>query len=282
MPRFTIALLCKIISITIRVRKPLFSILLIAGMIMTPVFHHNKLYAVIQSAPASQEMILHQQQEQADHIERLRKKYPQVFIFHGNAQRKEVALTFDDAPDYRFTPRILDILKEHHVKATFFIVGFRAVIQQGIVKRIAMENHEIGNHTYDHPYLPPLSEPQFAQEIKKTQQAILDITQIAPTLIRPPFGAITEKQLIWAREHHFKVVNWNVDTMDWKGLPAYRVIRNVFRQIRPGAIILQHAGGGSNSDLEGTIQALPLLIQSLRAEGYTFVTIPELLQETHA
>lgn len=211
-------------------------------------------------------------------LELLRKKYPNIFIFHGNPSVKEVALTFDDAPDIRFTPKILDILKQYNVRATFFIVGYRAEKQPGLVKRIAMENHVIGNHSFHHDYLPKLDHHHFYEEIMKTQEIIMDITQQYPKFIRPPYGAIAEYQLQWAGEHDFKVINWNVDTMDWKGLSADKVSQNVFNQIQPGAIILQHAGGGKTSELLGTIEALPEIIKKLKSKGYSFVTIEDMLK----
>ncbi|CAM3361682.1 polysaccharide deacetylase family protein [Marinicrinis lubricantis] len=210
-------------------------------------------------------------------LSKLKLKYPDVFIFHGNPNRKEIALTFDDAPDIRFTPQILDILKKYNVRATFFIVGTKAQKQRGLVKRIAEEQHEIGNHTYDHPFLPDLTMAEFERQIQKTHSILWNITQVHAKYIRPPYGSIKESQLLWAANHHFKIINWNVDTLDWKGISGNSVYTNVFHQIRPGSIILQHAGGGVTSDLTGTIEALPVIINTLLAKDFKFVTISELL-----
>lgn len=207
----------------------------------------------------------------------LMKRYPDTFRTRG-PRVKEIALTFDDVPDPRFTPQILDILKQKNVHATFFVVGSRARKHPGLVKRMQSEGHAIGNHSYNHALFGKLSLPEFTSQIERTNQVISSITGIRPRLIRPPYGDINEEQLKWARQHNYKVVNWNVDSLDWKGLGKEEVKRNILSASGPGAIVLQHAGGGTGSDLSGTIEALPEVIDELRAKGYSFVTLPEMLQ----
>lgn len=208
---------------------------------------------------------------------KLKNKYPNHFVFGGPPNHKWIALTFDDAPDSRYTDRILDILKEHQVRATFFVVGYRSEKMPATVRRMAKEGHAIGNHTYNHPFLPNLSQLSFQQQIEKTQRILEQILGEPPSIFRPPYGAITEEQLTWLIDQQMIIVNWNVDSQDWRGISSKEVFDNIFTDIGPGAIVLQHAGGGVSEDLSGTIQALPQIIRSLKEEGYSFVTIPELL-----
>lgn len=206
----------------------------------------------------------------------LRRKYKSTFVTNG-PNVKRVALTFDDVPDPRFTPQILDILKKYNVKATFFVNGQRVLNHPELAKRIHDEGHVIGNHSFTHPDFNNLTMPEFKKEIKKTEQAIFPITGYIPKMIRPPYGEITEEQLIWAAEHHYQIVNWNVDSLDWKGLGKDEVLSNILSGIKPGAIVLQHGGGGYGSKLQGTIDALPVVIETLRNQGYELVTVPDLL-----
>ncbi len=204
-------------------------------------------------------------------------KYPDSFKLRGTSKVKKIALTFDDGPDEYFTPAILDVLKEHNVKATFFVIGLRAKAHPALVSRMIKEGHIVGNHSYNHANLPRLSVSKFESEIESTQQILRGIIGYTPKLIRPPYGAISEQQVKWAAEHHFLIVNWSVDSLDWKQLSAETVYQNIMMQTRPGSIILQHSGGGEGQDLSGTVKALPNVIRKLKASGYNFVTVPDLL-----
>jgi len=207
----------------------------------------------------------------------LRAKYKTMFLLNGPASKREVALTFDDAPDDRFTPQILDVLKREGVKATFFVVGNRIEAHPEIVQRMVKEGHVVGNHSYNHPNLPKLNDADFQNQINKTDLLIQSISGYRPTFIRPPYGNISEKQIQWLASQHKIIVNWNVDSLDWKGLNAEQVKTNVLAHVRPGSIILQHSAGGSGEDLSGTVQALPLIINKLRNDGVKLVTVSELL-----
>jgi polysaccharide deacetylase family sporulation protein PdaB len=201
----------------------------------------------------------------------------QIFILQGSSQKRQVALTFDDAPDDRFTPQILDMLKRNGVRATFFIVGSRADKHPESVRRILREGHVIGNHSYSHPNFQKLGNTRFRNEVLAANRSIRHITGRSPKLIRPPYGNVNEEQIKWLASRNFKIINWNVDSLDWKGLSARQVTRNVLDQTKAGSIILQHAGGGVGEDLTGTVQALPAIIRKLREQGMEFVTVPELL-----
>ncbi|MEC0269324.1 polysaccharide deacetylase family protein [Paenibacillus anseongense] len=207
-------------------------------------------------------------------------KYPDTFKLRGSSQEKKVALTFDDGPDTRFTPKVLDALKANQVKATFFVLGSQASSHPDIVRRIVREGHVIGNHSYSHANLPKLSVDKFQNQIMNTENVLQGLIGYAPRLIRPPYGAINEEQVRWVADHHYLIVNWNVDSLDWKSLNSEQVLNNIMQQTKPGSIILQHSGGADTQDLSGTVQAIGPLITKLKAAGYTFVTVPELLHVT--
>ncbi|MEK4452402.1 polysaccharide deacetylase family protein [Paenibacillus sp. FSL L8-0506] len=210
-------------------------------------------------------------------LSQLLHKYPETFKTSG-PRNKVIALTFDDVPDPRFTPQLLDVLKKYHVKATFFVVGSRAEKHPALVKRMIREGHAIGNHSYDHPQFVKLKMHDFRSQIIETENIIQTLAGYKPRLIRPPYGDISEQQLRWAKNHGYKLVNWNVDSLDWKGLSKTQVRNNILANAGKGAIILQHGGGGPGSDLSGTIQALPEVVTIMRKRGYSFVTVPQLLQ----
>lgn len=210
-------------------------------------------------------------------LSELAQKYHASFFMHGPSAPREVALTFDDGPDMRFTGKILDVLAQYHVKATFFIVGYRAESHPDLVRRIVNEGHVVGNHSYGHAFFPKLKMPQFEQEVRRTESILTRLAGYSPALLRPPYGAINEEQVKWLIARHYLLVNWNVDSLDWKSLKADRVFQNIMGDVKPGSIILQHAGGGRGEDLSGTIEALPRVIKQLRREGYVFVTVPALL-----
>lgn len=210
----------------------------------------------------------------------LQKKFPNVFMTNGKRDRKIVALTFDDAPDPRFTPAILDVLAKYHICATFFVVGERAAKHPELVDRIIKEGHVIGNHSYNHSVFSTLSMYQFEQQIWKTDAIIRRITGVSPNFIRPPYGELLPKQVAWGKVNGFTIVNWDVDSEDWKKNPSSaRVLANIRKTLQPGSIILQHAGGGEGQDLSGTINALPVLIEYLQGSGYDLLTLPEMLNK---
>lgn len=210
-------------------------------------------------------------------LSQLVKKYPDLLLLKGSPASQKIALTFDDAPDTRFTPQVLDILKKHNVKATFFIVGRLAEKHPDVVKRIVKEGHVIGNHTYNHSLLTKLSDEQYQVQINKTQKILKQTIGYSPKLLRPPYGEISENQLLWASKHQFLVVNWNVDSLDWKQLSQQQVTSNILTNAKAGSIVLQHSGGGPNQDLSGTVNALPAIIEALQSRGYQLVTLPDLL-----
>jgi polysaccharide deacetylase family sporulation protein PdaB len=192
------------------------------------------------------------------------------------SKEKKVALTFDDGPDTKYTDQILDILKKQKVSATFFVVGEHAAAHKDVMKRIVSNGHELGNHSWDHMDLTKLDEPQLEAELDKTDDIITSITGKPPTLLRPPYGALSKQVIDYSEKSH-KIICWSVDTRDWEGISAERILENVKKEVKPGAIILQHSAGGKNGNLTNTIKALPQIIAYLKEQGYQFVTVSNLI-----
>jgi len=183
-----------------------------------------------------------------------------------------IAMTFDDGPSPTLTPHLLDILKEKGVKATFFVIGQNVIQSPEIVARAAAEGHEIGNHTWSHPVLTKLSDARLQEEVQKTSDAIAEATGKKPPLLRPPYGAINSHVgKILEQKDGLTVVLWSVDPLDWKSPGANVVAQRLIVGAKPGAITLSH-------DIKpGTIQAIPEVIDALKAKGYQFVTVSQLI-----
>ncbi len=187
---------------------------------------------------------------------------------------KRIALTFDDGPDERYTPEILDILREYGVKATFFVVGSNCRMCPEIIKRELDEKHEIGNHTYSHPRLKTLSSKQLISEIIETENIIYEISEYSPKLFRPPEGVYTKQISNVVDRLEYLPVTWSVDTLDWKGTSAEKITEAVLSSPFSGMIILCH---DYNSFTSHTAEALRMFIPELQRQGYEFVTVSELL-----
>ncbi|WP_026591944.1 peptidoglycan-N-acetylglucosamine deacetylase [Bacillus sp. UNC437CL72CviS29] len=199
-----------------------------------------------------------------------------AYAFSGPYNKAEVALTFDDGPDPVFTPQILDKLKSYGVKGTFFLLGENAERYPNVVKRIADEGHIIGNHTYNHPNLAKVSDEEYRNQIVKTEEILKKLVGYVPKFIRPPYGEIREKQLGWATEQNFMIVQWSVDTVDWKGVSAEKITNTVLGNAFPGSVVLQHSTPGAN--LQGSVDSLDRIIPELKAKGSRFVTLPSMFQ----
>jgi peptidoglycan-N-acetylglucosamine deacetylase len=207
----------------------------------------------------------------------LQRRYQGVFVLSAPRRTRKVALTFDDVPDPRFTPKVLDILKKKHVRATFFVVGTRTKKHPGLVRRIRREGHILGNHSYSHPDFSKLPLVKMQEQIRRTETLLQTVVGIKPRLMRPPYGEILQDQVKWAQSYGYTIVNWDVDSSDWRQLSADKIFRNVTRTVRPGSVVLMHAGGGEGQSLAGTVKALPRIIDWLREHHYEPVTLTELL-----
>lgn len=196
--------------------------------------------------------------------------------------RKLVALTFDDGPDNKYTTRILDILKEQDVKATFFLVGTQVAKYPATAKRIVDEGHAIGNHTWSHSDLTKLSVKAMDLQIERTQQAIIEATGITPGLMRAPYGALSDDVLDAVHAEGLTHIYWTVDTKDWAGSSVANIRKNVHDHTHKGGIILMHSFGGKKNALDNTVKALPLIIKDLQDRGYELVTVNELIDSGQA
>lgn len=199
--------------------------------------------------------------------------------YRGAAAGNKIALTFDDGPDDYYTPKILDILGNKKVPATFFVVGQQIQWYPNMLNRIVKEGHALGNHSWSHPKFSNLTTSQIKEEISRTENEIAILTgERKTTLFRPPYGDFTNADLNLVSELGYKFILWSVDTLDWTGLSAEEIIAIVRRDLSPGAIVLQHSLKMSPGILDGTVKALSILIDELIAKGYEFVTIECLLK----
>ena len=206
-------------------------------------------------------------------------------LYHqGAGGEHQVAITFDDGPDPRWTPKILDILKAANVKAAFFLVGVNAERYPGLVRRIVNEGHEIGNHTYYHPNLALCWPEHIRLELNATQLLLETITGRATTLFRPPYAADTGPTqlselapLKIAEDLNYLVVLESIDPQDWAKPGADIILRRVKQQRRDGSVILLHDAGGDRSQ---TVEALPRILDWLHTRGDTVVPLSTLLGTT--
>lgn len=188
-------------------------------------------------------------------------------------KHKVVALTFDDGPDPRFTPIILDILKQHHCKATFFMVGQNVFQHQDIVLKALVEGHEIENHTMTHPNLDKLPQNEVLWEINNCSKQIAKITGLEPIYFRPPIGQSNHTVHKAAIDLNLQEVRWTICIENRSAPTPELMAQRVLQRIKPGSIILLHDG---RLDRTQTIKALPILLQGLKERGYQTVTLSQL------
>ncbi len=183
-----------------------------------------------------------------------------------------VAMTFDDGPHGANTPRLLEMLRQRKIHATFFLVGQCVAEFPDIVKKIVADGHEIANHSWSHPQLSTMSEATVRDQLQKTHDAIIAACGVTPTIMRPPYGAFTARQRAWAHgEWGYKCILWDVDPLDWKVRNSEHVKTEILKQTVPGSIILSH-------DIhKTTVDAMPETLDALLAKGFKFVTVSELI-----
>lgn len=189
---------------------------------------------------------------------------------------KIVALTFDDGPDRTNTPLILDVLKKYGAKATFFVVGKNVKENADVVQRTIIEGHELGNHTYTHTYNESINQATLTTEMNKTDMLLLELFAIKPTFFRPVGGYYNDLIIETAIEakHDVFLWSWHQDTRDWANRNKKQLSAQVLNNIRPGDVILFHDGGG---DRTPTIEAIKEIIPALQDEGYSFLTLSEMV-----
>jgi peptidoglycan-N-acetylglucosamine deacetylase len=195
-------------------------------------------------------------------------------------RQKVVALTYDDGPNTPYTTEIVDYLHAQHVVATFFVVGRAVQAHPAVVRLEVADGNALGNHSWDHAHLVLETSRHVARELTLTDAAIVKAAGVHTRLFRPPFGARDYAVLDVARRMGYQVIMWSVPLpRDWQN-PSPQVIRDrVLPYVRDGSIIVLHDGNrGRPGNREATVQATKLIVQALEAQGYRFVTVPELLE----
>lgn len=197
------------------------------------------------------------------------------FVVKGDTDRKVVALTFDDGADGTNIGSILSTLSDHNVTATFFLTGRGVEHHPQSIRNIAEAGHELANHSYSHPDFTTLTPSQMKTELRKAEELIKQTTGItSKPLFRAPYGATNSAVLQAVGEAGYThTLHWDVDTIDWRGDSKTVVLNRVMDNVQPGSIVLMHTGAGA----PGTPAALPEMITQLKAQGYEFVTISEML-----
>jgi len=221
------------------------------------------------------------------------KTYPTPFVINhsGATDKKILCLTFDDGPNKEYTPQILDILKAHHVPATFFVIGVNAEQMPDLIKREYAEGHEIGNHTYTHPNIAATSPLRTELELSTTQRIIENLLGVSTTFFRPPYNADSApttpeeiEPILRAQKFGYNTIAETVDPRDWEpGIKPEAILKEAKSEIAESIaekdsasthIILLHDAGGNR---DATVTALPQLIEYFEGQGYRFALVGELI-----
>lgn len=192
----------------------------------------------------------------------------------GLSSAPYVAMTFDDGPHPKNTPRLLDMLRKRNIKATFYVIGGNVDRYPHIVRRLVAEGHEIGNHTYTHRKLTSLSDSEVKKEMRRTEDAIVRAAGVKPRTMRPPYGALLTRQRSFIfSDFSYPTIMWSVDPLDWKR-PGPSVVKSrLLKGAHNGAILLAH-------DLHApTVDAMPGTFDGLLSRSFQFVTVSQLLAQ---
>jgi peptidoglycan-N-acetylglucosamine deacetylase len=196
------------------------------------------------------------------------KKLP---IYCVDVPEKKIAISFDAAWGADRTEDLLKILKDHNIKTTFFLVGFWVDKFPEMVKKISDEGHEVANHSARHPKLSTLSKEQIIKELNSTSEKIEAITGKPTTLLRPPFGDYNNNLIATAQELGYQVIQWDVDSLDYKDYGTQSIVDRVLKKVGNGSIVLFH------NNATYTPEALPIILDELQKQGYEIVPISELI-----
>lgn len=195
----------------------------------------------------------------------------EVPIYAVDTDEKKVAISFDAAWGADATPKLLEMLKEREIKTTFFLTGIWVREYPEMVKAIAAEGHEIGNHSLTHPHGASLSQAEIEKELADNDALIFNLTGKHTTLFRPPFGEYGDLLLQTARRKGYEVIQWSVDSLDWQDIGKEAISERVLKNVQPGAIVLFH------NNARFTPEALPGILDTLKLQGYQVVPVSELL-----
>lgn len=197
----------------------------------------------------------------------------EIPIYYVDRPDKKIAISFDAAWGDDHTGAILDILDQYQVKTTFFLVDFWVEKFPDDVKEIVARGHEVGNHSATHPDMTGLSAEQIQKELQITADRIESLTGVKPTLFRSPFGAYNNRLIEVSRENGYHVIQWSVDSLDWKDITAEQIVERVTSGVEPGAIVLFH------NNATHVEEYLPAILEKLQAEGYEIVPIGQLIHQ---
>ncbi|HHV73153.1 polysaccharide deacetylase family protein [Thermoanaerobacterium sp. R66] len=195
----------------------------------------------------------------------------QLPIYSVDIPDKRVAISFDASWGSDKTERLLQILKDKNVKATFFLTGLWIDKYPELVKKIYEEGHDVENHSNTHPHMTQLSDSEMANEIKACEEKLVKITGQKPYLFRPPYGDYNDRVIETAKSLGYYTIQWDVDSLDWRGLDTEAIINRVLPNVKKGSIILFHNNG------QFTPEAIPYIIDKLKENGYQIVPISQLI-----
>jgi polysaccharide deacetylase family sporulation protein PdaB len=198
------------------------------------------------------------------------KKLP---IYRVQMDEKKVALTFDCAWGVDYTDTLLSVMQEKGIKSTFFAVEFWVNKHPDYVEKIYNAGHELGTHSSTHPHMSKLSRSAIEKELSSSKTAIEKITGESVKVFRAPFGEYTDTVIESADTLNLKTIQWDVDSLDWKGLSANEIVKRVISKVKCGSIVLFHNQGLN------THKALPIIIDELKSRGYEFVSVSELVYQ---
>jgi len=196
----------------------------------------------------------------------------QATVLRVATHTAKVAMTFDDGPHPTLTPALLDMLKRRGIRATFYVIGQNAMRYPLLMKRIADEGHEVGNHTWRHPYLNRMGVESIQAELDRTTMAVYQTTGRAPVTMRPPYGALSlnQRKMVY-QTRGLPTVLWSVDPRDWQQPGSQVVADRIVGRAHNGGIILAH-------DIHrATVRAMPSALDGLIGRGFQFVTVSELM-----
>ncbi|MEQ8200785.1 MAG: polysaccharide deacetylase family sporulation protein PdaB [Syntrophomonadaceae bacterium] len=195
-------------------------------------------------------------------------------VYEVKTDKKVVALTFDISWGNNTPMPVIEILKQNQIRSTFFLSGPWVKQYPEVPQRIKQDGHEVSSHGHRHINLSNLSKSEIKDEITKAHNNIKEVTGVDANLIRTPNGDYNDQVIEAAHEVNYEVIQWSVDSLDWMNPGVNSIVDRVSKKVHPGAIILMHA----SDTCKQTTEALPMVINNLRGQGYEFVTVSELLQ----
>jgi peptidoglycan-N-acetylglucosamine deacetylase len=195
-----------------------------------------------------------------------------------HTSQRKVAITFDDGPNPVYTPQILDIFSKAKGKATFFMIGEQMTNHPEVVKHVADQGHEIGNHTFTHPKLSQLSVEDCREEIDQTEKLIEEMTGQRPVVFRPPYLDYNQDTVSIVQQKGYSMIGaLNLEAQDWEQPGVEHILEKSRDVVKNGGILIFHDGFGDRSQ---TIEAVRMLVSELTSQDYQLVTVSELLKRS--